>query len=73
MMCQIVKGHGQEIEDVGTLKRAWHVERLVCDARYREEIAYTDDCCLCPVDLAATASKAGQRVRQRDDGDWDWE
>lgn len=71
-MCQIVKGHGQEIEDLGGLKAAWSIRYPVADARYREEIAYPDDGCLCPVDIAATAIKAGQTVAKRDDGDWDW-
>jgi len=71
-MCVILETAAGPIETVGELRRWWGGEAVI-DRRYLPAFAQgvKDDCCLCPVDIAATAAKQGRVVVMTGTGDWE--
>jgi len=66
-MCAIIKTKGGDIETIGELREIAPV--LVLDQHYRS-IPERPDCCLCPLDIEATASANGFSVEQDVCGDY---
>ena len=69
-MCDIIWKHGFEyIESDGELREKWGVEPV-----YNLPYGGLDrnpKGCLCPVDIPATAKKAGVEIRMGSDGEWE--
>lgn len=67
IMCAIIKTETETIETIGELREIapW----LVLDKNYLE-IPDSPDCCLCPLDIVATAKANGFSVEQDDCGDY---
>ena len=69
-MCAIIWKHGLEyIESDGELRAKWNVEpvySLLYDGLDRNPKG-----CLCPVDIPATAKRAGVTIQKNDHGEWE--
>ena len=67
-MCASVYFDGRAIWTIGALKALVDPEKIVVSEDYdRADVIGDDDCCLCAIDLVATADGAGFRRIEEDD------
>ena len=69
-MCDIIWRAGVEyIESDGELREKWKVEPIY--SLLYDGLTRNPKGCLCPVDIPATAEKAGVEIRMGKHGDWE--
>jgi hypothetical protein len=67
-MCTILQTEDGPIETIGELQHRWG--NLVLDQRYGAIDDFAPYCCLCPVDMVASATKARRVIEITAEGDW---
>ena len=73
-MCTCIEVDGREIDSMAALRALVGADRIVV-ARpdlYEPDIVEAASCCLCPVDIEATAAKAGYACECDGWGDYVW-
>ena len=73
-MCTAIYVDGREIDSMAALRALVGCDNLVIrgPGKYPPDIIDMTECCLCPVDVEATAAKAGYACEYDGCGDYVW-